>query len=126
MPTLIAVAELIVVVSDFAFLEQDLHALGHVDAEEHVRVADDGRDDGKGDCFGDGVVGQILFAEHLHFKIPLDDKGAVEATKDADEQVEENLEEVPAAVVFDLKHDELAGAEGVHCLLSYQYVNIYT
>lgn len=121
-PALVAIAELVIVVAHFAFLEQNLHALGHVDPQEHVRVADDSRGDRERDGFRDGVVCQVLFAEDLHFEIPLYDESAVEAAEDADEEVGQDLKEVPAAVVFDLEHDELPGAEGVHCLCrSYQY-----
>lgn len=122
MPSLVAVTELVVVVACLAFLEEDLHALCHVDSQEHVRVADDGCDYRQGNCLGDGVCGQILLAEDLHFEVPLHDECAIQATEDSDDEVEEDFEKVPALVVFHLEHDELAGSKGVHCLQNdYQY-----
>lgn len=88
-------AQLVVVVFALALLEEDFHALRHVDAQEHVRVADDGCDDGEDHCLGDGVGGEVLLAKDLHLQVPFDDEGAVQPAEDADHQVEEDLEEVP-------------------------------
>lgn len=109
-------AQLIVVMIAFALLEQYFHALRHVDPQEHVGVTNDRCHDCKNYCLSDGVRRQVLLAEDLHLQVPLYDEGAVEAAEDADDEVEEDLEEVPRAVVFDLEHDELASAEGIHGL----------
>jgi len=124
MPSLVAVTEFVVVVAGLAFLEEDLHALCHVDSQEHVWVADDCCYYRQGNCLGDGVCCEILLAEDLHLEIPLHDECAIQATKDADDEVEEDFEKVPALVVFHLEHDELAGSKGVHCLNDYQYQTV--
>jgi hypothetical protein len=77
MPSLFAVAELIVIMSFSALLEQNLHTFRHVNPEEHVGIADDCREYRQGDCFRDGIVSKKLLPEDLHFEVPLDNKGAV-------------------------------------------------
>jgi hypothetical protein len=120
-PSLIAVAELVVAMSVSALLEQNLHAFRHVNPEEHVGVADNCREHRQGDCFCDGVVREKLLPEDLHLEVPLDDEGAVKAAENSNDDIEQNLKKVPATIVFDLEHDKLAGSKRIHCLSSYQY-----
>ena len=47
-------------------------------------------------------------------EVPLHDEGAVDAAEDAEQDVEDDFEVVPVAVIADGEEDELAGAEGVH------------
>jgi hypothetical protein len=115
-PSLIAVAELVVAMSVSALLEQNLHAFRHVNPEEHVGVADDRREHRQGDCFCNGVVRKKLLPEDLHLEVPLYDKGAVKAAENSNDDIEQNLKKVPAAIVFDLEHDKLAGSKRIHCL----------
>jgi hypothetical protein len=120
-PSLITVAELVVTMSVSTLLEQNLHTLRHVDPEEHIGIADNRGKHRQRDCFSDGIVPEKLLPKDLHFEVPFDNKSAVKPTKDSNDDIEQNLKEVPAAIVFDLKHDELTGSKGIHCLLLYQY-----
>lgn len=119
-PSLIAIAELIIVVSILTLLEQYLHALSHVDSEEHIRVADDSRENRQGNCLCDGIIPKVLFPKDLHLEIPLDDESPIQATERSDNEIEQDLKEVPATIVLDLEHDELTCSKGIHCLSIYQ------
>jgi hypothetical protein len=73
-----ALAKAIVVATALAFTEEDIETLGHVDAEEFVRVAHEGGEKGENDGFGDAMRCQMLAAEGLDLEVVADDKGAVE------------------------------------------------
>lgn len=96
--------------------KQHLHGLGHIDPEKHIPPANRRRDRRQEQHLADGVLLEVLFAEGLRAQVPFDDEFTVEPAEDAQEDEEDDFEKVPVAVVGDLEHDELAGAEGVHCL----------
>lgn len=105
MPPVCRITQPVVALAALALSEQDLHALCHVDPQKHVWVADDTRDDGERDGLGNRVCGKVFFAEDLHLEVPLHDKGTVETTKHADDDVKDDLEKVPRVIVRDVEHD---------------------
>lgn len=111
---MLLLAEAMVVLAAFTLFEEDLHALSHVDAEEHAGIADDGCPCCKERRLEDGIPGEVLLAEGLGSKIPFYDEGAIETAEYADDDIEDYFEEMPGAVVADLEHDELACPEGIH------------
>jgi hypothetical protein len=74
-----ALAEVLVVAAALALAEEDREALGHVDAQEAVEVADRGRDACKHDGLGDGVVREVLAPERSELHVELDHDRAVDA-----------------------------------------------
>lgn len=92
-------AEAVAVFDSFALTEEESHALGHVDAEEHVEVADDGGETREEGGFVDGMVREITSTEGLRAQVPFYDELAVETTEDPQDAEKEKLEPVPIAVV---------------------------
>lgn len=111
---MLLLTEAMVVLAPFTLFEEDLHALGHVYAEEHAGIADNGCPCCEERRFEDGILGEVLLAEGLGSKIPFYDEGAIETAEDADDDVKDYFEEMPGAVVADLEHDELTRSEGIH------------
>ena len=91
--------------SAFALLEENLHALCHIDAQEHVRIAEDGRESCQKRGFEDRVLAEVSLPESLSSEVPLHNESAVQSAEDADDDVEDDLEEVPASVVLYREHD---------------------
>ena len=58
-------AKPLVVLSALAFEEQNLHALRHVDSQEDVGVADNGRRGCQQGRLEDGVFGEIFLSKFL-------------------------------------------------------------
>lgn len=73
-----ALAEVLVVASSLALLEQDLQRLRHVDPQEPVQVPNDGGDGRESDGLCDAVLSEVLAAEGGDLQVELDDEGAVE------------------------------------------------
>ncbi len=76
-----ALAQPIIVPAALALLEQDLEALGHVNPQEAVEVADDGRERRERDGLGDAVRGEVFAPERGDLEVELDHKGAVDALR---------------------------------------------
>ena len=120
------------ITSTLTLAEEQGHAFRHVYPEETVEVADKGSEGSQSDSLRNSVSRQVFSSERRHLKVELDDKGAIQSlssehvvvlkysthTKDADENVCRDLEEVPVSVVGDLEQDELACAEWVDGLMS--------
>ena len=98
------------------FPEQNFHHLRHVNLQKHVWETQNGCDTRQDNGLHNRMLGQILLAECLNAEIPLDDKRSVQTAKNADEDKEDQLEEMPRAIVLHLKHDQLSGSKGIHCL----------
>jgi hypothetical protein len=81
-PAADALAKVVVVAATFALLEEDRHALGHVDAEKFVEVGDERGRRREDDGLGDAMAGEMLAPERCDLEIVLDDEGAVEALID--------------------------------------------
>ena len=100
----------------FAFQKQNLHAFRHIDAQEHIWITNNGRDDCQQGSFQYWLAFKVFFAERLYSEIPLNDECAVKPSEHSNDEIEQDLKEVPRAIVFDLKHDELPRSEWIHCL----------
>jgi hypothetical protein len=99
-----------------ALQKQNLHTFRHINAQKLVRVAKDSRSRSEYSGFKDRILTEIALSESLHPKIPLNDEGAIQTTEDSEDDVEEDFEEMPLAVVAHGEHDELSCTEGVHGL----------
>lgn len=77
-------AEIVVVSSSLALLEEYGHALRHVDPKIPVEIRDDRCHSGQRDSLEDAVVGQMLATEGGDLKVVLDDEGTVETLKKAE------------------------------------------
>lgn len=100
--------------STLTFPEQNLHALRHVNAEEHVEITNHRRDSSQECSFCNGVLREIALPECLGAEVPFDNKLAVNTAKNANDDKENDLEEMPIPIVRDLEHDELSSSEGIH------------
>ena len=109
-------AQSIIVVSTLTFQEQNLHTLRHIDSQKHVRVAEQRRAGSQQGSLKNSIIRQVFLPERLSPEIPFDDKGAVEAAEDAEEDEDDDFEEVPGPVVTDGEHNQLACSKRVHCL----------
>jgi hypothetical protein len=81
----------VIIFHAFTLFKQSFHFLCHVDSEPCVPVTCYSRDEGEDNDFGDGVLGEVFFAEGLSAKIEFYDECAVEAAKDAQDDEEEDL-----------------------------------
>lgn len=74
-----ALAEVVVVAAALALLEQDRHALGHVDPEEVVEVRHERGRAREDDSLGDAVARQVFAPERGDLQVVLDDERAVQS-----------------------------------------------
>jgi hypothetical protein len=109
-------AQTIIIMTTFTLEKQNLHTFSHVDPQKLVRVANDSRRCGEYGSFENGILTEVALSESLHSEIPLDDKSAVQTTENSKNDVEEDFEEMPLAIVAHSKHDELPCTEGIHGL----------
>jgi hypothetical protein len=103
-------------VTTLTLQKQNLHTFRHINAQKLVRVAKNSRRCSEYSGFKNRILTEIALSESLYSEVPFDDKGAIESTEDSEDDVEEDFEEVPLAVVAYGEHDELACTEGVHGL----------
>lgn len=113
-----SLADLVIIMGSFTFSEENLHALGHIDPQEHIWVTNNGSDKSQNRCFPDWVLREILLTEGLDAQVPFDYKRTVEPTKNTKDDVKDDFKEVPVTVILDLEHDQLTGSERIHCLIS--------
>ena len=113
-------AQVVVVSSTFAFAEEDRHAFGHVNSEEAIPVANEACERRKSHSLQDRMICKVLPAERSPLHVELHHEGSIhplicrisaeskgsheysypEDTKDDEEN---NLEEMPVAVICDLE-----------------------
>ncbi|KAI6759707.1 hypothetical protein HG530_010387 [Fusarium avenaceum] len=99
-----------VVQSTCQFKHDDNHGYGNV----HDTTQRSGSSNCQQSRLEDSILLQVLLAECLDSQVPLDHKGSVETSKDTNQDIEQQLKEVPVILILNLEHDQLARSERVH------------
>jgi hypothetical protein len=109
-------AQAVIIMTALALKKQDLHTFRHINTQKFVRVANNSRRCGEYGGFKDRILTKIALSESLHSEVPFDDKRAIQTAEYSEDDVEEDFEEVPLAIVAYGEHDELSCTEGIHGL----------
>lgn len=88
-------AKMVVVVATLTLDEKMFHALCHINAKKHVWITDHSREESQKGGFDNGVLCKIFFPKRLRPQVPFDHEGAIQSAKDADNNIKDNLEEMP-------------------------------